>query len=121
MSRDRQFIHLDAQAAAADATAFWTIAHGFPLLVPMANDVLPTPSGLRMAVNYGFEKVRFLNPVPSGARVRGQFLLKHVTHRAPGHILQTHEETIEIEGAEKPALVAEWMYLLAYFKCLRKN
>ena len=113
-TEDRQFIHVDPQAAAQ--TPFGgTIAHGFltlSLLSRMAADAMPLPETLRMAVNYGFERVRFLAPVRAGKRVRGRFTLDSVEEKAPGQILMRHLVTVEIEGEDKPALTAVWLGLL---------
>ena len=111
---DRQFIHVDPQAAAH--TPFGgTIAHGFltlSLLSQMAASVMLVPQGLRMAVNYGFERVRFIAPVRSGRRVRGRFVLAAAEEKRPGQWQFVHEVTVEIEGEEKPALTAEWIGLI---------
>jgi acyl dehydratase len=109
---DHQFIHVDPEAAAK--TPFGgTIAHGFlslslmPVLTQMAD--LPRPSGIKMGVNYGGNKTRFLAPVRSGKRVRGHFKLLELDEKRPGQWQQTVEYTLEIEGEEKPALIAEWV------------
>ena len=109
---DRQFIHVDPVRAAA--TPFGgTIAHGFltlsllPLLAQTAD--LPRPAGVRMGINAGAERLRFLAPVRSGARVRGRFRLLAFEARPPGQYRQATEVTVEIEGQDKPALVAEWL------------
>ena len=109
---DHQFIHVDAVRAAK--TPFGgTIAHGFltlsliPKLVQMTD--MPRPAGVRMGVNYGGNKVRFLTPVRSGARVRGRFTLIDIEEKRPGQWQQSMLNEIEIEGAEKPALIAEWI------------
>lgn len=111
VTEDRQFIHVDRQAAAR--TPFGgTIAHGFlslSLLSRMAADVMLVPEGMEMAVNYGFERVRFLAPVRSGKRVRGRFTLASFEEKGPGRYQFTHEVTVEIEGEEKPALTAQWI------------
>lgn len=113
-TEDRQFIHTDPEAAAQ--TAFGgTIAHGFlslSLLSRMGTEVMLFPPGLKMAVNYGLDRVRFLAPVKSGARVRGRFTLDSVEEKAAGQILMRHIVTVEIEGEEKPALTAVWLGLL---------
>ena len=113
-TEDRQFIHVDPAAAAQ--TAFGgTIAHGFlslSLLSRMAAEASLLPDGLKMAVNYGFDRVRFLAPVKSGKRVRGRFVLDSVDEKAPGQILMRHKVTVEIEGEDKPALTAEWLGLM---------
>lgn len=110
-TEDRQFIHIDPEAA--KATPFGgTIAHGFltlSLLAPMMEDAVDKPD-VRMSVNYGFDKVRFLNPVKSGKRVRGHFTLTELVEKRPGQWQQAVEATVEIEGEEKPALIAEWIF-----------
>jgi acyl dehydratase len=111
---DRQFIHVDPQAS--KQTPFGgTIAHGFlslSLLSRMAAEAMLVPEGLKMAVNYGFDRIRFLAPVRSGSRVRGRFMLDSVEEKAPGQWLLRHIVTVEIEGVEKPALTATWLSLM---------
>jgi acyl dehydratase len=111
---DRQFIHVDPEAAAK--TPFGgTIAHGFltlSLLSQMAAHVMLAPETMKMAVNYGFDKVRFLAPVRSGKRVRGRFTLAAMEEKRPGQWQFAHNVTVEIEGEEKPALTAEWIGLI---------
>jgi acyl dehydratase len=113
-TEDRQFIHVDPSAAAQ--TPFGgTIAHGFlslSLLSRMAADVLPVPDSAKMVVNYGLDRVRFIAPVRSGSRVRGQFTLDAVEDKAPGQILLRQSVTVDIEGQEKPALTAQWLGLV---------
>jgi acyl dehydratase len=113
-TEDRQFIHTDPAAAAL--TPFGsTIAHGFlslSLLSRMGAEAMLLPSGLRMAINYGLDRVRFLAPVRAGSRVRGRFTLDSVEEKAPGQILMRHTVTVEIEGEDKPALTAEWLGLM---------
>ena len=110
---DDQFIHVDPVRAAA--TPFGgTIAHGFltlSLLSLMGREALPTIQGRTMSVNYGFDQIRFLSPVRSGAQVRGRFTLASLEHRAPTQIMLRWQVSVEIEGAAKPALVAEWLVL----------
>jgi acyl dehydratase len=64
-----------------------------------------------MGINYGLERVRFLSPVPSGARVRGRFTLSEITMGASTQAMLRYKVTVEIEGAGKPALAAEWITL----------
>ncbi len=113
-TEDRQFIHVDADAAAR--TPFGgTIAHGFltlSLLSRMAADAMLIPEGVKIAVNYGLDRVRFLAPVKSGKRVRGRFTLDSVEEKAPGQVLLRHTVTVELEGEEKPALSALWLSLI---------
>jgi len=113
-TEDRQFIHVDREAAAQ--TPFGgTIAHGFlslSLLSRMGAEAMLIPDGARMGVNYGLDRVRFLAPVRAGKRVRGRFTLDSVDEKAPGQILMRHTVTVEIEGEEKPALTAQWLGLI---------
>ena len=111
---DHQFIHVDPAAAAA--TPFGgTVGHGFltlSLLSQMAGHAMLVPDGLRMAVNYGFDRVRFLAPVRSGKRVRGRFTLARMEEKRPGQWQFVHQVTVEIEGEDKPALTADWIGLI---------
>jgi acyl dehydratase len=113
-TEDRQFIHVDP-AAAAQTPFGGTIAHGFlslSLLSRMGAEAMLLPDNLKMAVNYGLDRVRFLAPVKSGKRVRGRFRLDSAEEKAPGQILMRHTVTVEIEGEDKPALTAEWLGLM---------
>jgi len=111
ITHDSQYIHTDPQQAAQ--TPFGTtIAHGFltlSLLPAMGADVIPQLEGDIMSINYGFEKMRFLSPVPAGAKVRGHFTLKALDADKPGEATLLWEVVIEIKGQEKPALYAEWL------------
>jgi len=113
-TEDRQYIHTDPELAAQ--TPFGTtIAHGFlslSLLSRMAVDAMQVPDGIRMAVNYGLDRVRFLAPVKAGKRIRGRFVLDSIEEKAPGQILMRHTVTVEIEGEVKPALTAQWLGLI---------
>ncbi|PZO90075.1 MAG: nodulation protein NodN [Sphingomonas sanxanigenens] len=109
---DHQFIHIDVEKA--KLTPFGgTIAHGFlslslmPALTEKTD--MPRLDGIKMGVNYGGNKVRFLTPVRSGKRVRGHFRLLEIEEKRPGQFQQTIEYTLEIEGEAKPALIAEWI------------
>jgi acyl dehydratase len=111
---DSQFIHVDP-AAAAQTPFGGTVAHGFltlSLLSQMAAGVMVMPPGVRMVVNYGFEKVRFMAPVRSGRRVRGHFVLVRAEEKRPGQWQFVHQVTVEIEGEDKPALTADWIGLI---------
>jgi acyl dehydratase len=112
---DHQFIHVDP-ARAAQTPFGGTIAHGFLSLslMPMLAARTDTPAieGVKMGVNYGGNKVRFMQPVRSGKRVRGRFKLLKFTERKPGVWEQVQEYALEIEGEEKPALIAEWIALV---------
>ena len=110
---DHQFIHVDPERAAM--TPFGgTIAHGFLTLslMPLLASKVPDAAvldGVKMGVNYGGNKVRFLTPVRSGSRVRGRFKLVEFDEKRPGQYQQTTEFTVEIEGQDKPAMIAEWI------------
>ena len=114
VTQDHQFIHVDPEAAAR--TPFGgTVAHGFltlSLLSRMAADAMLRPESVRMGVNYGFEKVRFVAPVRSGKRVRGRFRLDRFEEKNPGQWQFVHNVTVEIEGEDKPALIADWIGLI---------
>ncbi|MEO7277855.1 MAG: MaoC family dehydratase [Sphingomicrobium sp.] len=110
-TEDRQFIHVDP-AAAAQTPFGGTIAHGFltlSLLSAMAAQAMVLPADLKMVVNYGFDRIRFLAPVRSGKRVRGRFTLDSIEQKAPGQLLARHQVTVDIENEHKPALTAEWL------------
>ena len=111
VTEDHQFIHINEDMA--KMTPFGgTIAHGFltlSLLSKFSEGAGMVIEGVKMGVNYGFEKVRFLAPVPSGAKVRGRFTLKSAVEKKPGQHLLTYEVTVDIEGQEKPALIADWL------------
>ena len=108
---DRQFIHVDPVAAAK--TPFGgTIAHGFltlSLLATLQPEGAIVLEGIKMGVNYGTEKLRFLAPVRTGKRVRARHRLLGIEDRGGGRYLTRTEVTIEIEGEDKPALIAEWL------------
>jgi acyl dehydratase len=109
---DFQFIHVDLEKA--KQTPFGgTIAHGFltlsliPVLGAMTEGV--RVSDVKMGVNYGGNKTRFISPVRAGKRVRAHIKLLDLVEKRPGQWQQTNEYTIEIEGEDKPALIAEWV------------
>ena len=107
---DHQWIHVDPERAKAGPFGA-PIAHGLLTLslVPELVGQVFTLDGARMGVNYGGNKVRFLTPVRSGARVRGRFRPLAFEEKRPGQFQQTTEFTVEIEGHDKPALIAEWI------------
>ncbi|MGO4409250.1 MULTISPECIES: MaoC family dehydratase [unclassified Brevundimonas] len=115
ITEDEQFIHVDPERA--KQTPFGgTIAHGFltlSLAAAMSYDAVAPLDGVVMGVNYGFDKLRFLAPVPSSSKVRGRFTLLSAENKgAEGGAtrwLLKHELTVEIEGGDKPALIAEWL------------
>jgi acyl dehydratase len=114
VTEDPQFIHVDPVAAAR--TLFGgTIAHGFltlSLLSRMAAAAMLRPEGVKMGVNYGFDRVRFMAPVKSGKRIRGRFTLTAFDEKRPGQYQFVHNVTVEIEGEDKPALVADWIGMI---------
>jgi acyl dehydratase len=111
---DHQFIHTDPARAKAETSFGGTIAHGFltlSLLSLFGREAVPLIAGRKHGINYGFDRLRFMAPVKSGARLRGRFTLKEVSSR-PGNMLQVrYGVTVEIEGSTKPALVADWLTL----------
>ncbi|MCK1337093.1 MaoC family dehydratase [Bradyrhizobium sp. 38] len=114
---DHQFIHVDPERAKKETAFGTTIAHGFltmSLLSIMSYEVMPVIAGTTMGVNYGFDKLRFISPVRSGKRVRGRFVLAEAKLRKPNELQSRTNVTVEIEGEDKPALVAEWLGLV-YF------
>jgi acyl dehydratase len=111
LTHDHYFIHVDRARAAA--TRFGgTIAHGFltlSMLAPMAYQACPAVQGTKTAVNYGFDRLRFVAPVPAGSRIRGRFVLNSFEVQASGRWQAVYGVTVEIEGESKPALVAQWV------------
>ncbi len=111
VTEDHQFIHVDPERA--KKTPFrGTVAHGFltlSLLSRMADGVMLHPESMRMAVNYGFDKVRFMGPVKSGRRIRGRFRMLSAEEKRASQWQITYEVTVEIEDEEKPALIADWI------------
>jgi acyl dehydratase len=114
---DHQFIHIDPERAKRETPFGSTVAHGFltmSLLSIMSYEVMPVIEGTTMGVNYGFDKLRFISPVRAGSRVRGRFVLAEAKLRKEKELQSRTNVTIEIEGEEKPALVADWLGLI-YF------
>jgi acyl dehydratase len=110
VTEDRQWIHVDPARAARESPFGATVAHGFltlSLLAAFAQSALSV-GGVRMGVNYGLNRVRFVAPVPTGSRVRGRFTLAAVDDVQSG-VQATWSVTVEREGAEKPCCVAEWL------------
>lgn len=111
ITEDQQYIHVDPERARQSPFG-GTIAHGFltlSLASAMSYDAVPRLEGVVMGVNYGFDRLRFLSPVAAGSRVRGRFRLLDAEDKGGGRWLIKHELTVEIEGSDKPALVAEWL------------
>lgn len=108
-TEDHQWIHVNEDMAKKGPFGT-TIAHGYltlSLLSRLSTGNRVIPQGIKMAINYGLNKVRFLTPVKVGSKIRNTATLKEVTEKGGGRILMCYENTIEIEGEEKPAMVAE--------------
>ena len=111
-TEDRYFIHTDPARAQAETPWGGTIAHGFltaSLLSAMAYDAVPRVQEARHGVNYGFDRLRFVAPVPVGSNVRGRFRLDKLDRSDPGEVTLRWSVTVEIEGAAKPAIGAQWI------------
>jgi acyl dehydratase len=111
-TEDRYFIHTDPARAAAETPWGGTIAHGFltaSLLSAMAYDAVPRVREAKHGVNYGFDRLRFVSPVPTGSNVRGRFQLDTVDRSKPGEVTLRWSVTIEVEGGSRPAIVADWI------------
>jgi len=107
---DRQWIHVDAERARTGTPFGATIAHGFltlSLVSALVRDAV-TVDGVRMALNYGLNRVRFVSPVPSGSRIRARVALAKIDDMADS-IQAIWNVTIERDGGDKPAVVAEWI------------
>ena len=114
---DEQWIHVDPERAAKETPFGGAIAHGFltlSLASRFAYDCFAMLPGQVMGVNYGMNKLRFLKPVVAGSRLRGRFTLQKVTAKGPKNMLRENMLTIEIEGEETPALIAEWLGLAVF-------
>jgi acyl dehydratase len=110
-TEDHQWIHLDSERARTASPFGSTIAHGFlslSLLPYLAAQAYRVEGNFKMGINYGLNRLRFVSPVPSGSRVRARFTLQSVED-VPGGSQLTLVATVEIEGGQKPALVAEWL------------
>jgi acyl dehydratase len=109
---DRQWIHVDVERAKRESPFRGPIAHGYLTLAPLAMQVGVIPSDAAAGLNYGIDKVRFLAPVPAGARVRLRVVLAGLEPREGGQVVMKTLNTMEVEGSEKPALIAETLALL---------
>lgn len=113
---DAQWIHVDVERARKESPFGGTIAHGYLTLALVGStimDVLIKPAGISQALNYGLDRVRFLSVVKAGARVRNRVVLTAVDEKSGGRLLLTTENTIEIEGEDKPALTAIALVLVS--------
>lgn len=116
-THDDQWIHIDPDRAARETPFGGTVAHGFltlSLASRFAYDCFDMAPGQVMGINYGFNKLRFLSPVRAGSRLRGRFTLTSVTQRNNTDLLRETVLTIEIEGQDTPALVADWLGLAVF-------
>jgi acyl dehydratase len=120
VTEDRQFIHVDPKMAADLSPFGTTIAHGFLTLSLLPHLCASLPArgdrleGIAMGLNYGFEKIRFINPVKVDSKVRASGVLSKVELKDPNTVQVTQTITVEIEGETKPALVAEWTTRFIY-------
>jgi acyl dehydratase len=111
VTEDRQWIHIDVERAKTDSPFKTTIAHGFltlSLISHLASQAVQVQGDFKMGINYGLNRLRFPSPVPSGSRVRARFALQSVEDIEGGAQI-TWGVTVEVEGARKPSLVAEWL------------
>ena len=109
-TEDRQWIHVDPERAARESPFKETIAHGFltlSLLSELGKRAMSV-GGVRMGINYGLNRVRFVRPVPAGSRIRGRFMLATV-EEIKGGVQATWNVTVERDGSERPCCVAEWL------------
>jgi acyl dehydratase len=112
---DHQWIHVDVERAARESPAKTTIAHGFLTLSALAGMTMQigmVPDGVSQALNYGIDKARFLAPVRSGKRIRAHAVLASADKKPGGRVLLTVSCTVEIEGEDKPAVVADLLSLM---------
>jgi len=112
---DHQWIHVDAERARRESPFRTTIAHGYltlSLVAALAQDLGVVPENTQAAFNYGLDKVRFINAVKSGARIRLRITMMSIENKGPGQYLMKASNTVEIEGDERPALIAETLVML---------
>ena len=111
-TEDHQFIHVNEDRAKKETPFGGTIAHGFlslSLLSKLSYGVALELENVKMSINYGFEKIRFIHPVPSGSKVRAHFFLNNAVERKSNQWMLTYDITLEIEGSDKPVLSAQWL------------
>lgn len=111
---DRQWIHTDKEKA-KNGPFGTTVAHGYLILSLLSYfnfQYTIFTEGIKMAFNYGLSKVRFISPVPEGAKIRHRAVLKNVIEKGPQNLFLIVDNTVEIEGQDKPAMVAESVYLI---------
>jgi acyl dehydratase len=112
---DHQWIHVDVERAMRESPFRGTVAHGYltlAMVAPLAMQIGVIPTDAAAGLNYGIDKVRFLAPVPAGARVRLRVVLAGIEPREGGQVIMKTQNTLEVEGSERPALIAETLALL---------
>ena len=121
---DNQWIHVDVERAKRESPFRGPIAHGYltlGMVAPLAMQIGVIPKDAAAGLNYGIDKVRFLAPVPAGARVRLRVTLAGVEPKDGGQVIMKTQNTLEVEGSEKPALIAETLALLIPVSGARKQ
>ena len=117
LTEDEQFIHINPERASKETPFGGTIAHGFltlSMLVKLAESVLPKIIDVKVTINYGFDKIRFIFPVAANSKLRARFILKEVEERSPTQIMTKWDVSVEIKNVDKPAIVATWINLLMF-------
>jgi acyl dehydratase len=112
---DRQWIHVDVERSKRESPFRGPVAHGYltlAMVAPLAMEIGVIPTDAAAGLNYGIDKVRFLAPVPAGARVRLRVVLAGIEPREGGQVIMRTQNMLEVEGAQKPALIAETLSLL---------
>jgi acyl dehydratase len=112
---DHQWIHVDVERSKRESPFRGPVAHGYltlAMVAPLAMEIGIIPTDAAAGLNYGIDKVRFLAPVPAGARVRLRVVLAGIEPKEAGQVIMKTQNTLEVEGSEKPALVAETLALL---------
>ena len=112
---DHQWIHVDVERAKRESPFRGTVAHGYltlAMVAPLAMQIGVIPTDAAAGLNYGIDKVRFLAPVPAGARLRLRVVLAGIEPREGGQVIMKTQNTLEVEGSERPALIAETLALL---------
>ena len=112
VTHDHQFIHVDPERASLETPFGGTIAHGFltlSFLSHMITGAVPEIEGSERSVNYGFDRIRFLLPVPAGAEIRGHFELLDLDQKRDDEVTLSYRASVEIHGQSRPALVADWI------------
>ena len=117
ITEDEQFIHVDPIKASKETPFGGTIAHGFltlSMLARLADSAQPKIEGIKITINYGFDKIRFISPVAAGSLIRARFTLTELTEQTPKKIMTKWGVSVEIRNQTKPAIVANWINLLLF-------